>query len=96
MIDIDIFDGYYNEQCICQEQLYGTGNIWIGQDQTHYKLNKMVIRHIKNCINMLKRKLMRDKTLEECCINYIESRIDDLQSELNRRNKWQKKQVKMN
>jgi hypothetical protein len=86
MEDIDIFDGYYDEECICQEQLYGTGDTWIGQYQKHYKLGKMETRHIRNCIRMLQRKLVKEEdSLESCCVYYIESRIQDLKNELNKR-----------
>lgn len=88
MGDIDIFDGYYDEQCLCQEELYGTGNTWIGYDKTHYNINTMAKRHIENCIRMLRRKLIKnEETLEECCYSYIESRIKDLENELDRRGK---------
>ena len=86
MGNIDIFDGYYAEECYCQEELYGTGNVWIGYDQTHYNINTMATRHIKNCIRMLERKLIREEeTLEECCADYIKSRIDTLEEELEKR-----------
>ena len=87
MGNIDIFDGYYDEECYCEEEFYGTDNIWIGEDQTHYNISEMATRHIKNCIRMLERKLMRDETLEECCISYIESRISTLKEELKKRGK---------
>ena len=86
MENIDIFDGYYDEECYCQEQFYGTGNTWIGYDKTHYNINTMETRHIKNCIKMLRRKLIREEeTLEDCCANYIESRISTLEEELEKR-----------
>lgn len=88
MADIDIFDGYYDEECLCQEQIYGSGDTWIAQDYKHYKINKMQTRHIRNCVRMLRRRLMyHEDDLEPCCYSYIESRIKTLEEELERRKK---------
>lgn len=50
----EIFDGYYEEECYCQEERYGEGNIWKGAEYQEYKINEMEERHIKNCIKMLR------------------------------------------
>ena len=83
----EIFDGYYEEECLCQEERYGEGNIWKGREYQEYKINEMEERHIKNCINMLERRLDKDDDLENCCVLYIEGRIETLKKELERRKK---------
>ena len=73
-------------QCLCQAEVYGKDDYWIGQDGTRYKIAQMKRTHIHNCIKMLERKLIKDEPpLDSCCIDYIKSRIKDLRNELARR-----------
>ena len=77
-------------QCECQAEIYGKDDYWTGQDGTRYQIKQMTRTHIHNCIKMLERKLIRRSNtdaepLNSCCVDYIESRINDLRNELTRR-----------
>lgn len=77
---------YAEDMCIDaydEDSIYNRG-YWINVYGKQFKIKEMDTAYIKNCINFLKRKSEDDEDM----MDYVKYKLEELQTELIRRNEY--------
>ena len=82
----DFHDPQVMEECLCEQAVYGSGDVWRTKDHRQIRLSDMETSHIKNAHRYLYRNKKRiADSYPDCCDDYLNERIGALEAEVNRR-----------